>query len=54
MYILICLPLLRNIRGATSFAPYWVFLVSGLPMYILSILYLLTGIPLLGLPVSFR
>ena len=36
----------------TIFTPYWLFIASGLPLYILSITYLLTGNSIVGLAVS--
>ena len=47
---------LGSILAATTpyLAPYWMFLGSGLLVYILTILYLLTGKSLLGLAVSFH
>ena len=38
--------------GLQGFAPYWIFLAGGLPLYILSAVYLVTGNSIVGLAVS--
>ena len=38
--------------GLRGFAPYWIFLAGGLPLYILSAVYLVTGNSIVGLAVS--